>query len=66
MGRLVRKRADSWFVKVTDLVPDMLKANAETYWVPNKVKEGRFHNWLAGARDWNIARNRCVPTAPPL
>jgi isoleucyl-tRNA synthetase len=42
--RLVRKTVDSWFVKVTDFIPDLLKSNDATYWVPNHVKEKRFHN----------------------
>lgn len=23
-----------------------------TYWVPEHVRDKRFHNWLEGARDW--------------
>ena len=32
----------------------LLENNAQTEWVPAFVKERRFHNWLAGARDWAV------------
>jgi isoleucyl-tRNA synthetase len=36
----------------------MLEANAQIYWMPEHIKEGRFGKWLEGARDWAISRNR--------
>src|SRR5208282_3860459 len=34
------------------------KLREQITWVPDHVKDGQFGNWLAGARDWSISRNR--------
>jgi isoleucyl-tRNA synthetase len=49
---------DSWMVKVAELRDRLVKNNNDINWVPEHVREGRFGNWLAGARDWAISRNR--------
>jgi isoleucyl-tRNA synthetase len=36
----------------------MIDCNQQINWVPGHIKDGRFGNWLEGARDWNISRNR--------
>ena len=48
----------SWFVAVTKLKPQLLAANERIDWTPAHVKHGRFGQWLEGARDWSISRNR--------
>jgi isoleucyl-tRNA synthetase len=62
---LIYRAIDAWYVRVEDLRERMLAANAQVRWVPDFVGSGRFGNWLANARDWNISRNRfwgsCLP-----
>lgn len=55
---LIYKAVSSWYVKVTDIKDDMIKANQEINWIPNNIKDGQFGKWLEGARDWSISRNR--------
>ena len=55
---LLNYAASSWFVKVTDIKDKLIKANEGIGWTPEHIKEGRFGNWLEGARDWAISRSR--------
>lgn len=55
---LLNYMTESWFIKVTDLKPRLLKNNKKIHWQPEHIQEGRFGKWLEGARDWAISRNR--------
>lgn len=55
---LIYKAVSSWFVKVTAIRDRMVELNQQITWTPEHIKDGIFGNWLAGARDWSISRNR--------
>ena len=55
---LIYMAVPSWFVDVSKIRDRMVELNQEIRWEPEHIRDGQFGNWLKGARDWNISRNR--------
>ncbi|NCA93888.1 MAG: isoleucine--tRNA ligase, partial [Sphingobacteriia bacterium] len=63
---LINYATGSWFVAVTKIKDNALKSAKNINWSPANMKEGRFGNWLEGARDWSISRQRFWASVMPI
>ncbi len=63
---LLNYATSSWFVKVTAVKDEAIKQAEKINWSPEHIKEGRFGQWLGGARDWSISRQRFWASVMPI
>ena len=55
---LLNYATDSWFVHSEQFKGRMVSENKGVGWVPAHIRDGRFGNWLADAREWAVSRDR--------
>ncbi len=63
---LLNYATSSWFIAVEKIKNELLDNAKDINWSPEHIKKGRWGNWLEGARDWSISRQRFWASVMPI
>lgn len=64
--RLMYYAQPAWYIKTTEIKPQLLRENEATNWHPESTKWGRYGDWLNNNVDWALSRNRFWGTPLPI
>ena len=55
---IIYRATEQWFLQISKLKEAMLDEISKVDWYPDWAGSARFHDWVSGARDWCISRQR--------
>ncbi|MBX6387774.1 MAG: isoleucine--tRNA ligase [Frankia sp.] len=56
----------SWYIRTTAIRDRLVEENERTSWHPERIKHGRYGEWLRNNVDWALSRNRYWGTPLPI